>query len=325
MSSQKLATIFGALGTLESSYDSGGALSAATDGILMREETLLTVDPIVEGGRGRAPAGMGTLTRSNTGGLKGDITIPIEGRGQGSAYATAADEVPDLHNILRAAGHDAAFVTDTWNFTPQGWDGTTPAFDSLVMELYGRGEKYAMQAAYATVGFEVELGGYMNWACQLMGLASNPVDAALPSITYNTTEPAKALAGLSVGLFTTAKWRSIEFTQARTIGARSLYGFAPGYRAPQFTVQVEATPLVGGVGHTAGGLDPWALREQSTGVALALQVGSVAGNTFDFAASNAQCISIAQEEEDGVAMWRLGFALAQSDLVSADDYTLSFS
>lgn len=336
MSAEKLVTIFGAAGSIEASYDAGGAPSLTDDAILLAEPATLQTDYALDGARGQAPAGMGRIKKAAPGGRMGSITLPIDGRGLGAAYGAAAFP-PDVHKLLRMAGHvatlDATVSAEKWTYTPESWDGAVPpGFASGVFRFFGRGQEYGLQGAYATVGFTVENGGFLRWSFALQGKQPNaPVDIALPAITYANTEPPKAedfalsLASDTGTAFTSDRIRSIAFNGARAISARNTYGFSPGLREPTLELVME-TPKLATVSpwHTATELHPWRLWELATPLAVSFQVGTVQYNRMKFAAAAAQIENVVESEDGATSLMTVTMRLSQSDPVTPDDYEITF-
>src|SRR5687767_6917379 len=92
---------------IEASYNAaGGSVAAATDGVLVCDDLMPTLE-YAHDGRRRQPPGMGGHMRGVApAGPRLNLTVPHEFKGAGAAYS--ASVFPSLHRLLLAAGFDGA-------------------------------------------------------------------------------------------------------------------------------------------------------------------------------------------------------------------------
>lgn len=278
MAAEKLVTLFGLLGKLEGSYDGGGSLSNATDGLLMMEPVVMGLEYVHSGERGQQPGAGGVIERAAKSGLFGEFAPRFEGRGSGVEY-TAAVYPPDLHVMMLIAGHAGAStlkaggVLAAWTYTPES--GPT-GFDSGVFEGYSRGQMYPIQACYAGLNITGEAGGFAIFEFPAFGKVTIPTDVSLPVITYQdlSARPPK-LTNLNLkigGVNSGWKLRSFAFNMNRAIDPRpdasgdGHAGYSPGRREATLELVVEARAVAT--------FDPFTQRDTSASLAVSLEVGA---------------------------------------------------
>ena len=328
----KLANLWGVLVELEETYGTAPALAEAEDGVLVLEKPLPDVAYSISGerGGGSAPGTAGRLKRVGKGGRYAEVDLVTEMIGPGSAYA--ASTVPHIHDLMQAAGHtvtvDETGGSESITYAPAS---AIADWESVAAEIYADGEKYPLNGVYTDLEIESEGGEVPTWTFSAQGRCGTVVDADVPSITYPSDLPAKAVGiSLSLGDYGSGKVRSFRFAKGQDISARTdenasdgHAGFAPGDRAPVLEVVVEKTDLEASPYHAAEGLDARALMEAATEIALSLDVGSIQyTNKFSVSASQAQLIEVGDDEDGSVPLWTLTFALNPSTPGGNDDYSI---
>lgn len=332
MSAEKLTVRHGVLGKLEGSYNEGIATTApaaASDGLLPEEEFVATLESIHSGEREADAGAGGRYKRAPASGRVGTFTLPVVARGAGSAYS-ATVVPPELHTLLRVAGHsatlDATTGAEKYTYAPD-----RDAADSAAFELYGRGQKWPLTGVLATMGFEVEAGGFLRFSFDAQGVGGTVADASRPSITLDGQEPPKAESlSVTIGNYTGGVVRAIRFTQNRELGRRTdlntdgFAGVAPGPWDPTLEIDLEMDALAGASPwHAAGDLDPYRLFDDAEAVSVGFTVGTDQYNKIKVTAPQAQMSGYPQEGEDGpTGVWTLPFTLPQSAPAADDEYSI---
>lgn len=338
MSATKLPNFIALLLAIEGSYNAGGAVSAATDGIQLFEPARGKLGALFDGSRRPPPGTAGYQQRLVPAGKIIDLPVKHEARGYGAAYS--ASNKPSLHRLLQIAGFDAAVTTgagvEKWVYTPT--PGPT-GYSSGVAEAYAIGQKLPLQGIYADLtSITSDDGGPPVWEFLLRCIAGTLSDVAVPTVTYRDVAanqpPTPAPMSFTLGNFTGARVRKWAFKLGRTIGQRLdqnssglTAGFSPSgrpSRTPELTVTFEATTLQGSPFHAANAIDPYKLYENATPLAMSLQVGATQYNRFKLA-SSVQLMDYPEEDEDeGGALWTTRLQLNPSALNLNDDVTFTF-
>lgn len=337
MSAPKIASRWGVLAKLESSYLAATTLAAATDGVLVVERPEVERGYVHDGRRAGRPGASGAFRNVGKSGRSGSTSLAMEAAGPGTAYG--ASNLPNVHTLMRAAGYDAAVVTTSGaekvTYSPSA-DGS---WASAALELYARGVKNALSGVYADeLTISGDAGGIPRWVFGCMGvMAALPTDASVPSITWagaQAADPAKAEAlTVLIGNFSPARVRSFEYRWRRNVAARAMDntagthgGFTPGAeREAQLEVVVEAATLATGSPYnTASTLNPGELAERASALAVSLVVGSAQYKRFKIAAATAQLAEDPDEIEGNSAMWRLVFDLKPSAYGANDEVSVTF-
>lgn len=334
MSQGKSVTIYGLLGDVESTYLDGATLTEAADGIMLAEEVVAEIDYTHDGMRAAPPgSAIAHQTKSAPSGRFVTMTPTVEMRGSGAAY-TSSVKPQDLHTFLVMSGHSATLVDNTsYTYVPHALT-TTPV--SAAFECYSRGQQMDLIGCYGSLGFIIEGPGFGIMSCDVRGImTTDPSDVALPAITYGTTAAPKASGmAVTIGAFTSAVCRRVEFQQNRDIatarvdhsGAAAHAGWAVGRMAPTLNLTIEAAEFHGSTPWTdSDSIDPFMLMNQAQSVALSFTLGSVAFNKMAFSAAQAQLVSVAPEEDGPVALWNLGFQLNPSSPILQDAYSFLFN
>lgn len=336
----KLLHVIGLLAKPESVYGTPVALSTTADGVQLQYKDRgvaapMSIDYAFDGNLGPNVSNLGQTLRVSPAGrsVKGDL--PFRSRPGGAAYSPTV--VPSLHNIIKAAGFDATLTTtagsEKWAYTPSapGVVGT-----SLTLGLYTRGELWSAAGVIGNLKMDAPDPAPPIWTFGAMGIiASLPTDASAPAITYplQSVQPTLAssivltLGNLSanavvmnsafdLGLKTTAR-------VAQSGGAAHL-GFIIDDRAPQITVELEATALTTTPFTSASAFDPYNLRDTATQFACSLVFGSTQYFRQKINLPQAQVINVEPSNNGSIATVKLTIAGAPSSASAADDVNIVF-
>lgn len=330
----KPTTIWGLLGKKEVSYNGGGALSTATDGILLDELPKLVAGYANDGGRPAPPAIVGLQRRVPPVGRFVTLSPKVSAKGAGAAYSASVVPGP-IHVLLQCAGFDAAVTltggSEKWVYTPTA---ETAAKSSGVFGAYARQQLYALTGALCDLNITADGPVVPTWEFPMSALMSAAItDVSLPAITYPalTIDPPKATnITLILGNLTAAVVRKWSLKLGRTIAPRldqnagGHAGFGPGRQTPQLDITFEATTLTNTPFTTASLIDPYQLFEAGTNFALSWQTGNTQYNRIKYAAGAAQIMSAPVEDEDGpTALWTLSLQLNPSTLNANDWLTIT--
>lgn len=335
----KLPTVIGMLLKLEASYAAGGSVAAGSDGFLLAEPAVPTLEYLHDGAHAAPPAITGFQRRVAPSGEQFSVPVKHEAKGPGAAYS--ASVLPTPHIPLRIAGFDAAVDTtggaEKVTYTP------TPGavgFGSALAEFYARQQKWPGTAIYATLDRITAEGPVVPmWEFTLHGLPGAIADATVPSITYPalTIDPPKATnIGFTLGNFASnAIVKRFELVmdgptptpRANQNASSGHAGFARGgRRQPILTVCVEATALQSTPYHHANGLDPYNLFKAATELDCSLTVGGTQYNKFKIQPGKVQLAGPPEEDEvDGVACWVLRLQCNPTSINNNNDVSIIFS
>jgi hypothetical protein len=326
MSADKLITIYGVTGKLESSYAGGGTPSTSTDGILCAELPKLSLAYANDGSRAMPPGTAGFQKRVAPSARTGEATIKMEPRGAGAAYG--ASVLPGVHTLMRVAGFDAAIVTtggiEKVTYTPTPGPGS---FASGAFWFYERGQLYPVSALYSD--FELAFDGpsvpLMSFATKGIVLAAI-TDVAVPAITYGDAAilPPKAVGiAFAHGAVTGLRVRGASFKLGREISPRldvnasgGHAGFSIGRRAPTLEVTIE-TPLIATI-------DPHVLWAAGSTAALTMTIGATQYNRYKLTAPAGQIVGVEELEDGPTALTKLTYQLNPSASNLNDEVAVVF-
>lgn len=325
MSAAKTNIRWGVLMNTEGSYGAGGTLNAATHGVRVHEDPVATTEYDYDGRRaGKQPATQGMALNVAPSSRFSKVQLAHEVHGGGSQYSPSV--VPSLHTLLRLAGMDAAYITDTsYTYTPSG---EAAGFASGAVEVYRRGQLWTLNGGYGE-GFTLaaEAGRPSILTVPLMGrLPAIPTDTALPAVTYPSVLPPKALAmAVAINSVATARVRSFSLEHTRNLAPRLFDastgvhgGFTPGAeREFKLMLTVEAVALAT--------LNPYNLANAMTAIPVTLTVGATQFNRYTLAAAQAQIEEVVDGNEGPVATWDLTLALKTSTPAANDEVSLLFN
>lgn len=315
--------MFGCLALNEASYNAGGTLAAATHGVQLAE--LPSFDPsyAYDGNRPIPPGSYGQTRRAAPSGKTFASQLRMEAKGAGGATYSASVVPPNLHEFILASGYDGNVAANAWTYTPTA--GPT-GFDSLAMEMYGRGEKWPVQAAYCSMKIIGENEGPSIFEFDVRGILGTRSDSAVPSITYpalTVIPPSNDGITMSINSVTDLVVRSYEFDDAasienprRDINASGVHaGFVRGRRTPVFNCTIENPDT--------SQFNVWGLADAGTQIAVSLVVGS--SNFNQFTLTLAQCtVQASLNDEDPTSLVDLEIRPHCSTPIANDDVSLVF-
>lgn len=328
---------YGLLAGVEAVYGTPPAMAGATHGVDLLTPPKVEVKYMHDGQRaGKSPASTGGRQRVGRMGRYGEVpegAIKIEPAGADQPYV--GNILPNVHTMMRLAGFTATLDT-TVNAAKVTYAPAAVGADiSGALEVYVRGQKYALEGFMANLKLQLDAPGIPTFDFTGMGtMAGLPLDAAVPAITYPSIEPAKAEAvQLQIGSWEVGNLKSVTLEVNRNLVARLLNnqtgkhgGFVIGVeRLFKLTAIVEAANMpVAAPFHTATEYQPFQLMEAGTVHALGFKVGTVQYNRWNFAAPTAQLVEATEQEEGSVSTWSLGFELKPSTLVASDECEITF-
>lgn len=335
---EKVDTLLGWLLALEASYDAGGVLSAATDGVQLTELPDMPLDYLWPGDLGPAPGTGGPLPLNPPVGPQTEFEYKTRVKGSGAAYSPTV--LPkDVHVGFRISGHDAAIVTtpgvEKVTYTPT--PGPT-GFASGVADGYGRGHKHALTGIVADLVLEGSDEGPVIATFSIRAKRTLPTDVAVPAITYATavTPPNNNNVAFSLGSFTAARVRRWRFARNGTrLGPRTDRNAAGGHagfglsarRRPEVQVVIEAPArATSSPFHTATQIDPDKLQELATKLAWSLgPIGGTQYNRVKGSGPQAQVLrAVESTDAEGVVIWTMDLLITPTTFVANDDYSWVF-
>lgn len=325
--------IIGLAGIVEASYNAGGTITPATDGIQLAESFDLQLAYGNDGSRVAPPGTLGYQKRVAPIGATASATLKIEPKGSGSAYSASVKPVG--HVLRRLAGWEAAVTTtggaEKWVYTPS----TDPAsVGSGALDLYAYGEKFPLTGVLAdwTLGADGPVVPLEEFAIQ--GLLGSVDDVAVPgtlAYPYPTLlPPLSAGAGLfTLGLFTAAVLRKWQIKMGRSISpllnqntAAGHAGFRSGRRTFQLEVTFESPAKATTPYHAASTIDSKRLYDAGTEVSWSIVNGSAQYNKRTLSGPKAQIMAPPKSAADGdTVVTTLTLQLNPTTLGSNDEVT----
>lgn len=200
-----------------------------------------------------------------------DFEFTTELKGSG-----AAGTAPEIGVLWRAAGHSETIVAVT-SVTYQQISAT---FESITVWIYMDGIIHKITGCYVDYEIILSAGGFGSIRWRGKGLYNAPVDGAVVAGTFQTTKPVVigAAATLSLGGYA-AIVESLQLRGGLGIEERLDMNAADGLKALQI-VSRDVGGSVNPEAVTEATHTFWANFKAGTEVALAVTVGSVAGNIF---------------------------------------------
>lgn len=259
-------------------------------------------------------------TLSNTYSLAGakfaEVTFKVELKGSGSVALA-----PRLGPLLNACGLAATVNSGTSvSYAP-----TSTSFSSVTIYLYKDGRLHNVNGCRGTFKLVMEAGKQAMLEFSMKGLWVTPSNAALPSITYETTVPAicKGTA-FSFNSKTTLVASKMELDMANTIAQRdsmtatnAIAGFEITGRKPVLSFDIEATI------ETSYTFRADAL---ATMRAVSYVVGSSSGNIVTVTVPKFNITGIEYSDKDGVMIESLtGEATTNAAATGDDELTIVFT
>jgi hypothetical protein len=324
MSAPKNIRIYAMTAKNETSYGvSGSALSTATDGIELIKHPELTLEYAYDGKRDTPAGTYGMVRRNATSGRAAKGQVLVDAKGIGAPAYAGTVVPPNVNPFLLAAGLSSSYSASAIVYQP---DAPSNAPKSLVIDAYRRGERWPLTAGYCSFQIDSPDAGGANFVFEVTALATQPLDAAAPAISYLSSSviPPKAEAlNLTIGSWT-PKVRNYKFDLKRELAPRvdlnsanGHAGFNPGNRNPTLTVKVESDVL--------SSFNPYNVMETGTLTAVSFTQGTVALNKFGVSMPQANLVSVKPDGDGTVATWELTFEAKTTTPTANDDFQLIFN
>jgi hypothetical protein len=250
-----------------------------------------------------------------TGGASGtaEIAITSDSVGEGNA-ATVVTSASAL--TIGAAGLQATptfsgnlIIGQRWVLwalpTGQLLEPVSDAFESLHLDMFFDGTRHRLTGGRGTFSLNAEAGQYATIDWDFVGQYHAPVDAALPTPTFETTlPPVVELARLRLDDYS-AVVNALSFTQGNDIQPRPDVNAADGYAGVRI---VDRKP--------EGGLDPeaalvashdfWGRMSAADRMPFQMRVGRVAGNRIWLLAPGVQYSGLTYRDRNGLRAYDAG-------------------
>ena len=324
-----LNQVAGFMAKVEATYGTAETLTNTTDGIFPYLGDGLPTPPteleyLFDGNIGRNVATLFPTLRTAPNGRGRKADFPVLFKGAGVTYTALVLPPREVDLLLQSAGFDRTFATATHTYTPTA-AGT--GYKSLTFGHYAQGKAHIMPGALADWSFDFNDLGVPTHTFALQGIGGIPTTLSLPTITYDYTTivpPVAAGAVVNIGAFVAPIVKGGSFKLNRNLGnararittAGGHEGFVPGAMAPEMTLMIEQTALVGSPFHTTGGVAPDALREAATAITVSARFGTASFNRYTVTLNNAQLVSAKPANDDAVAMYELTFRGTGSNAVT---------
>ena len=249
-----------------------------------------------------------------------EIGFEMEIRGLGSAYGAAA--LPEISPLLRACGMgetvDATPASENVIYAP-----VSTGFESVTIYFYEDGILYKALGCRGDMEFNMESGKTAMAKFNFQALYTEPTDVALVTPTYDDISvlpPVVFSAGLTLGAYSPIVSK-IMLKMGNSRAKRMDVNDAQGYREiiindrePSGSVDPEADDLA-----TKNFFSEWTA---GTAEALAMNVGTVQYNKFDFAAPKTVKVSVSPSEREKMRTYDIPFALTRN--TGDDELILTF-
>lgn len=291
------------------------SLATATDGFLVIESPEMNPSWQFDGtrqGRGTLAA---DLAKVGAAGRKFAPDLVHEFRGPGAAGYTSSAVFSSVHLPIRASGLAGTFTTNHWDYIP-----ISDGFESLVAEIYVRGEKYNGKGIYIPKwewGADGKSVPRFTFHPMMIGSAV-PADSAVATITYPYTSivPPKA-AGITLTLGSASfvpivKSFNLRYEIQATERENELnangdhFGWCLGNKVIELDLTLESTLLASATAspyHTASQLHPFSAMEAGyVFTALSLIVGA-SGNRINITSTAIQIMSAKMSKNGNIAQW----------------------
>jgi hypothetical protein len=178
-------------------------------------------------------------------------------------------------------------------------------FESLHLDMFFDGTRHRLTGGRGTFSLNAEAGQYATIDWDFVGQYHAPIDAALPTPTFETTlPPVVELARLRVGGYS-AIVNALSFTQANDIQPRPDVNAPDGYDGVRI---VNRSP--------EGGLDPeaalvashdfWGRMATARRMPFQMRVGQAAGNRVWLIAPGVQYSGLTYRDRNGLRAYDAG-------------------
>lgn len=288
------------LGKLEATYGVDPTPTGANDAILGGDLEVSWPSELVE----RDDMWTNSLSPKPpiVGGYYGQFKFTAELKGQG-----ALGIIPDYGPFLRGCGFsETVAVGATVTYAP-----VSSAFSSMGIYAYRDGLLYKLLGARGNVAISMGARQRAMLTFTFQGIAQDPVDAAMPTLTLDATVPVPVKsAAFAVGGYAAVISKldldmqnkiviSDDMNAATGYGACSILG-----RSPQGSFDPEHTLVA-----TKNWFSEW---KNGTQLAMSAQVGSVAGNRVDISMPKVVYRDLSEGDRNGIYTLNNTFTAAQN-------------
>jgi hypothetical protein len=231
----------------------------------------------------------------------------------------------EVHRLMKAAGFDATFDTDHWEYTPTAQGSV---FTSLTLRQYAQGSQFDQAGVLCDMSFETQGLGVPVMTFNYRGVATLPADQSLPAITVlapSVISPVASAIVCEIGAFTDAVVRRVAFRLGRNIEAARISqttagghaGFVPGGMMPELEIEIERPDRTD--------FDPEQERDDATARALTVTFddGGTANN-WGLTMPQAQLASVQAGNEGPIATVVLTYRAFASTPTANDFLTFTW-
>jgi hypothetical protein len=296
---------------IESTYKTDPTPSASVDAILVSELSATNESPRMID-RTLIKPSISTEKKIFAGTLK-KITFKAELKGSG-----AAGTAPEIGQALRCCALGETIVAST----SVTYEPVSTGHESATIYYYQDGRLSKMLGCRGTVTFDAEAGALGMASFEFTGHDGGLVDAAFPTLTYESTVPVPFI-GISFSIYSyDAVISSLSLDAGNNLVTPSNIRDSNGFgevrissRDPSGTIDPEAVLL--GIKDWDAAWKAGSLMALTTGV-----VGSLAGNRWKIDATVA-IREISQADRDQIRVETLAFGAHET--ATDDEWTIAFT
>ena len=300
------------LAKIESAYGTDPTPTGTDNAILVENpswahEGLRMIDrPAVRGGS------LGKLRKIYGGSLK-QVSFACEMKGAGSAYSSSVRSEIDV--LLRASALAATVVT-TGGSESVTYKPASSSHESITIYYYQDGTLHEMNGCRGTVSFSFEAGNKCMANFSFTGHEVTPVDAALPTPTFDSTVPPPFLSASFAIAGYSAVISSLKFDMGNKLITPPNANASDGYGE----IRIVDRDITGSFDpeHVTVATHDFIGRFKSgtTGALATGNIGSTQYNRFSISMPVVYYTDIAPGERDGIRTLDVPFGAIES---SGDD------
>lgn len=312
MSAPKNILAVALFGKTEASYSSSLACTGSTDTVEYCERPIFAASYANAGERAFNEGTAGTKARVVPTARTFATAIKLEAKGPATTMTATVVPPGGLHALMLASGYSASLISGDWIYAQQVPDSP---FSSVQFEVYQEGKLYKACAAYSDMKFSLDKAVNGFFTFDVKGLIGLPTSVARANTNYayqSVLPPVGVSVGLSIGSFTTAIVRKIDFALGRTIdpredlnSANGHSGFSPGRRKTVLNITIEQVDIAT--------FNPYADLAAATPKVVSFVLGQVNNNNITFSGSFATLADVKEgNESNNVSTWDLVYDLPDS-------------
>ncbi len=303
----------------EGTYGTDPTPTVGDNGVRIAERLWgsITVSNAFPNARENAASGdLGPPTPALPNGAIASLTIPVNMKGAGAAYA--ADSWPEADPLLQSCG-----LAATVDYTGSAeWVKYTPASTSHISSTiwaYAGNKLYKVVGCRGTVRWALVAGELTPFIFEMQGYITDTdseiVEVALPAITYSSVLPPSAMgASMTLGAWT-PQWQSAEATPNTTVQRQDSGNAASGVR--EFAIS-QFDPTVSLVAETDAKAtwNPHTLVDARTAINVDWTIGATQYNRCKLDVNSAWLKDHPTEENfNDFTAWGLELGCAQGNFV----------